>query len=933
MPLTDRFRSIRPLLSYPAKLAVSAVFFGQSDIVIVRLIARFATTLAGLFIALAPLGSFACSGRAHIEIKASGVYALDYDAIVHAQPALRGCRADDIYLLNRDKEVPIRVVSNGNGEFREGDRIEWLATALHGPQSWFDQYSSVNVYQLGVKSGAHKRVKEIEAVAAPAKSVALQRTLHIEQENLMLRVSDEEMKPGEEPDVWQWAKLTPIDPKPFAHTFDLPDFDANASKRATSSFTFDLRGMSNVRKKEGEEKAVDHVVEISINDKLLQRLTWDGRSDWRKTIDVANSALKERGNLLTIRVIKRDLPGGTFIVDVVMFNWFEANYPIRATPHDYAAAFSSTDDGAAAIAPRDAAAVDVFGADGTYQSLPPQRAATLIRGVDYFASAAKSGFAPTLVRAIADDDERAATSGYDYMIVAHPRLLEAIKPLAQYHRDRGLNVALYNVDDVYDQFNGGIVHPSAIRDLVAWGLQHWATKPRYLLLVGDASFDIHHDLRTNRPDKHLYSPSVEPGNDMMLQDGFFALPSTSYAGNADALPNRNLIPTWQFPTGEGQSASDNGFVATRPGDFHPQLAVGRLPVVLPSEVKAIVDKTISYVSKPTTGDWHRDVTFVSTSEVASFKQTSDAVAKDLQSRGFAVNSVYSDFNEKDAKQYQGIRDVLRRDLDQGNLLVHFIGHGGQYIWRVGPIGDLFTLDDVSALKNVGRYPMVLAMTCFSAPFDHPTEDSIGERFLREPDRGAVAVFAASWKNWPNAENSRALVEELLRPGVSIGDAIVNVKSKTSDRVLVEMYNLLGDPALVLAQPQGKLALQLSGDRWNSNVAVRIPAASFGGDVDVDWLDAQGDVMEARHYQARDTLFSLAVPKNATQVQVFVSDTRTGFSAMGAANVLPPAPVKPAIVKAAPVVVRPPRARNPKDDISDLGFDNAPHAAPPADNVH
>lgn len=901
---------------------------------IVRPIARLASALAGLFIVFAPLSGLACSSGVHIEIKESGVYALDHAAITRAQPALRGCRADDLYLLNHGKEVPIRVVSHRNGEFGDGDRIEWLGSALHGPQSWFDQYSSVNVYQLGAKPGAHARVKDMAAVAAPAKSVALQRTLHAEQENLMLRVGDNEMKPGEEPDVWQWAKLTPIDPKPFSYTFDLPDFDAGATKRATSSFTFDFRGMSNVREKPGEKvvKAVDHVVDISVNDKPLQRFTWDGRSDWRKTIDVANSVLKEKGDNLTIRVLKRDLPGGDFIVDVVMFNWFEANYPIRATPRDYAHAFNAVDDGAAPIAGHDDS-VEVFGSDGSYQSLPPRSAATLTRGVDFFASSAQHAQSPSLVRAIADDDARAGTAGYDYIIVAHPRLLDAIRPLADYHRDHGLKVAVYNVDDVYDQFNGGIVHPSAIRDLVAWGLQHWDTKPRYLLLVGDASFDIHHDLRAGPPDKHLYSPSVDPTNGMMLGDGFFALPSTSYAGN-DELPNRNLIPTWQFPTFEGQSASDNGFVSTKPGDFHPQLAVGRLPVVSPSEVKAIVDKTIAYASNPTAGDWRRDVTFVSTSEVASFKQTSDAIAADLQKRGFAVNNVYSDFNEKDAKRYQGIRDVLRRDLDAGNLLVHFIGHGGQYIWRVGPIGDLFTLDDVSALTNVGRYPMVLAMTCFSAPFDHPTEDSIGERFLREPGRGAVAVFAASWKNWPDAENSRALIHELLKPGMPIGDAIVHVKSKTADRVLVEMYNLLGDPALVLAQPRGTLAFQLADDRWNRSVAVRIPAASFGGNVDVDWLDAKGDVMESKRYQARDTQFSLPVPKEAAQVQVFVSDTRNGFSAMGAADVVPPKPAaKPGVAKPMPVVVKPRRARNPKDDISERDFDApadaAPTSAPPA----
>ena len=44
--------------------------------------------------------------------------------------------------------------------------------------------------------------------------------------------------------------------------------------------------------------------------------------------------------------------------------------------------------------------------------------------------------------------------------------------------------------------------------------------------------------------------------------------------------------------------------------------------------------------------------------------------------------------------------------------------------------------------------MVLSMTCYSAPFDHPSADSIGEKFLRVPGKGAVAVLAASWRNAP-----------------------------------------------------------------------------------------------------------------------------------------------------------------------------------------
>ena len=50
------------------------------------------------------------------------------------------------------------------------------------------------------------------------------------------------------------------------------------------------------------------------------------------------------------------------------------------------------------------------------------------------------------------------------------------------------------------------------------------------------------------------------------------------------------------------------------------------------------------------------------------------------------------------------------------------------------------------------------MTCYSAPFDHPSADSIGEKFLRVPGKGAVAVLAASWRNAPYQTMSEDVVE-------------------------------------------------------------------------------------------------------------------------------------------------------------------------------
>jgi hypothetical protein len=866
----------------------------------------------------AAVDAAACTGRVHVEIKDSGVYAIDYAALTTAQPSLADCRADEMYLLSRGKEVPIRVSADERGMFSAGQSIVWVGAMLHGPQSWFDQYSPANVYQLGAAPGSHARLSNADTSASA--SATLQRTLHFEQENFMLRVSDQEMKPGEEPDVWQWAKLTPIDPKPFSFDFDLPDVDVRGAR--TAAFTFNFRGMSNVPAKPNQTKVVDHVIEISINGKTLAPLSWDGRKEFRKTLDVPLAGLKPKGNTVVIRVPKRDKPDDatTFIVDVVMVNWFEADFPVRDDLSDRATAFRAPHGGGIDLRRQGS---DVFGSDGTVQSAGR---VVLKQDVDYFLAGRDDLRQPLLARPIADDGLHGDTQGFDYLIVAHPSLIDAIEPLAAYHRGQGMRVAVIDVDNVYDDFNGGIAHPSAIRDLVAWGTAHWSTKPKYLLLVGDASFDIHHDQRTNRPDKHMYAARVNPPEAEMTQpDGFWSLGSTSYAEFSKQLPNRNLIPTWQYPTGEGQSASDNGFVALDADDIHPQLAVGRLPVVRADEVKAIVDKTIAYLTKPTPGEWRRDVTFVSTSEVPAFKSTSDKIASDLVSRGFVVNNVYSDAREKNAANYQNVRETLRNDLDAGNLLVHFLGHGGQYIWRVGPIGDLFSLHEVSAMKNPGRYPMVLAMTCFSAPFDHPTEDSIGERFLRESDKGAVAVFAASWSNWPNPENSKALVEALLTPGTKVGDAILAVKRKTQDAVLVEMYNLLGDPAIALVQPKSKLAFARADDRWQPQLLVRVPAYDFGGDIAVDWIDDKGGVIAKRNYQSRDTQFALPIIDKSAQVRVYASDVRNGFAAFGTADVRPPPP-PPKPRKPQPPAPKLRHVYDPKDDISTLDFD--PAAATP-----
>jgi hypothetical protein len=911
----------------------------------------FRTAVLALF--TVPLPLLACSGRLHIELEQAGVYTLDHAAIVAAQPGLADCAASELALTQAGKEVPIRVVAAG-AKFADGDRIEWIGQPLHGPESWYDAFSVNNVYLLGAAPGSHARMRD--AAADGSGHAALERSLHLEQENLMIRLDQQQQKPGEEADVWQWAKLTQVDPKPFEARIDLPDLDqarvdqrSAAAHAASVQLRLDFRGLSELSLPPAKTKLTkpeDHAVEVVINGHALSTLRWDGRDEIRRDLVVPIALLKPHENTLTLRVPKRALPWDAAVnaVDVVMFNWLEARYPVAGNLDTGALPLCVRADADATLQLdyRGAGSPSLYGADGVRR---PGR--TLGNGRFAFAPApadvelfpALDGelAKPLALRAVAEGDWLHPAQPYDYLIVSHPSLIDAIKPLAQFHEQRGLKVAILDINAVYDQFNNGITHPQAIRHLVDVAYHDWPTpRPRFLLLVGDASFDIRHD--TYNDGAYAKWTNME----LLYPNSFGAIGAAPYKKQPKKLADRNLIPTWQFPSPEGQSASDNWFGAVDGDNWHPVVAVGRFPVVEPAEVKAIVDKTIRYMSTPQLGAWRRDVMFI-TDEIDAFKKASDEIASGLGKQGFLADKVYASPKESENAIHQ---TAIRDGIDDGRLLVHFIGHGGRFIWRTGPAdlrknNDLFTLDDVSSLTNSDHLPMVLSMTCYSAPFDNPTEDSIGEKFLREPGKGAIAVFAASWRNSPSPTYSKSIIKELLEPGATIGEAIVRAKKLSMDRTLVEMYNLLGDPAVVLERPHDSARIARSRERWSDGIVVDLGQARFDGNVVVDWLDAKGARLSSATYRMRETRFELALPPAArgklAQVRVYAASPTSGRDAVGGLDfssdvVKPGKPWRVAVTDWWREFTRPaykPPVRH-ADTISILDFDD-PHPAQTAAN--
>lgn len=742
-----------------------------------------------------------------ISLIEPGVYRVTYEDLVAAGLTKEPLSASSLALSNKGASVPLWVEDGGDGRFGPGDWFTFVGQALAGEASYYNEFTSVNTYVLHLRDGQPARMRDIrefasvDPAAARAVPFVIQRW---EEDRLLMRFRPQD---GAMQELWYWAKLTHLDPQPFTLPLDLSDRLTSSTEPLTLRLHF--RGWS-YTPRSVVSSFPDHRVEVLFNGVMVGSGEWQGQEEYRLDLQVPAHLLTQTSHTLAVRIPRRKQPQTAnartrrSFIDVVLLNWIEASYPRKAEfQTSQTRFFVSPMPGAAAITflvrANDQAVV--YGQHGTRVALQPsqgvKRGALLRYQVSlpseeaFFYTVINNQFkAPVAIARDEPSQLRGKNNHADYLMITPAHLRAAIEPLAAFHRRRGLTVSVIDIQDIYDEFNESILHPRAIRDFIAYAYHQWKKPaPRFVLLVGDASWDTKN---TETHDANYPDWTYRPGEGRKFRKN----KSTAYPLNA-RLNRRNLIPTWNYNTYEGHAASDNWFVAVDGDKFYPDLAIGRLPVTEPEEVAAIVQKTIDYVENPESGPWRRKSLWI-TNEDERFQRISDRLSEQMIAQGFTAQKIYPQGEEASNQAHQA---VLREAFDQGQFLIHFYGHGGRYIWRTGPPDlrknyDLFTLDDLDQLAPTRRLPIVLSMTCYTAPFDHPSADSLGEKFLRLPGRGAVAVFAASWRNNPSQQFSEAVLRELTQPG-TLGEALMRAKRAVKNRLLVETYNLLGDPALPL----------------------------------------------------------------------------------------------------------------------------------------
>ncbi|HEX5689393.1 MAG TPA: C25 family cysteine peptidase, partial [Roseiflexaceae bacterium] len=359
------------------------------------------------------------------------------------------------------------------------------------------------------------------------------------------------------------------------------------------------------------------------------------------------------------------------------------------------------------------------GATVTWQDAPAQPGR-------YALLAPAQTFHPQIVR---DAPSNLVQGAADYLIVGYGPFLASTKPLADYYRTKGLRVATIDAQDAYDEFNGGMLHPEALRSFLRYAYANWARPaPKYLLLVGDGSYDFRDYIGMGEKWTGFLPPYLADVDPWMRE----AACDTCYGRLQTDDPRDQALP---------------------------DLMVGRMPASSAAAVGAIVSKTVGYLTAPPPGGW-RMTTVALVDNYLDQNNTPDRAGDfwtfvegvlGVLPQGMAVQRFIYDPSPGSASRPRHyalpgpLRDDLFKALDSGAALFTYVGHANFWQWGFtsanATTSYLWYLYDADARTNGGKLPILLSLSCLTGYFHEPLLETTDERLLRWPNGGIVASFS------------------------------------------------------------------------------------------------------------------------------------------------------------------------------------------------
>jgi hypothetical protein len=387
----------------------------------------------------------------------------------------------------------------------------------------------------------------------------------------------------------------------------------------------------------------------------------------------------------------------------------------------------------------------------------------------------------------------------DLIIVAHPDFLTAANAYAQLHAQfDGLSYVIVTPQQIYNEFSAGSEDVTAIRDFVRmlYFRASASNLPRYLLLLGDGSYDNKHRLASNTN----YVPTFQNLNSTCPTESYV---SDEYYGLLD-------------DDGGWDDSNDVGYV---------DIGIGRFPVQSEEQAMEMVEKIRQYMTRqaPSTsvsacvndqcskgGEWKNWLCFIGDDEDSDQHMSqADQLATfvDTTYDNYNIDKIYLDAYPQEqtpgGERYPDVNAAIDRRFDKGCLIMNYTGHGGEVGLAHERIVDL---EQINNWSNFCNMPLLVTATCEFSRFDDPARQSAGEEVFLNPKGGGISLFSTVRLVYstPNFFLNRKFYESAFEPingeMPRIGDLYRLTKVNSGNNTNNRNFTLLGDPALRLNYP-------------------------------------------------------------------------------------------------------------------------------------
>jgi hypothetical protein len=430
--------------------------------------------------------------------------------------------------------------------------------------------------------------------------------------------------------------------------------------------------------------------------------------------------------------------------------------------------------------------------------------------------------------------------GVDMVIVSHPDFISAAQELAAFHEAEDITSVVLTQQKIFNEFSCSKKDPTAIKHFMKMLYDNADSEedlPRYLLLLGDASYDIRPESTTSLVYTYESVNSWDQINSY-LTDDYFGLLDDDESDRPEDLVD---IGIGRFTVTNIQQAYD---------------IINKIKYYKKTHTSSADGSVQDFNSTPY-GDWRSLVSFVADDEDSN---THMSHAEQLSAKiettypVFNIDKIYFDAYQQistpGGERYPDVNLKIKERVQKGTLILNYIGHGGEVGWAHERVLDVNTIVNWNNLNNM---PLFMTATCEFSRFDDPGRVSAGEYCLLNPNGAAIALLSTTRLVFSSSNLFLAkkfydvVFSDMDNPDYCLGDITMLTKraSSVSSTTNHRNFSLLGDPAVRLVYPQKDVGTsEINGIATIDAVTVidtlnALSKVTFKGSVDLEGEDPNG----------------------------------------------------------------------------------------------